>query len=94
MKSFLFLAALLLFSCSKEYESSCTEYFMITESNKDEALDKCSGYANSYPNMTVISKQSIGCLTSSELKAARVAEKTTSVEVCTNVFAKVSITIR
>ena len=93
MKSFLFLAALLLFSCSKE-DDSCTEYFMITESNKDEALDKCSGYANSYPKMTVISKQSIGCLTSSELKSARVAEKTTSVEVCTNVFAKVSITIR
>lgn len=43
------LLAMIVTSCD-----TCTECEIITESNVSEAERKCNGYANSYPNYTIV----------------------------------------
>lgn len=47
------LLSLTLFSCEKEDNCNCIQ---ITESNMDEARNKCSGFANSFPDFEELAR--------------------------------------
>ncbi len=69
MKYIIFVICLFVLSCSKD--ESCKQYSIITESNEKEAKYKCGGLANNYPAFEIISKNSLGCLTTEELNIAK-----------------------
>ena len=92
MKYILILITTLLLSCSKD--DSCKNYLLVTESSAESASDKCSGLANSHPEFEIISSQSIGCLTSDELKEARKAESTITKTYCPGVTYTIRVTVK
>ena len=92
MKFILILITVLLFSCSKEEQ--CKHYLLVTESSEDSARQKCNGIANSHPTFKTIHSQSIGCLTSTELKEARKGESTTTQTYCQGVTFQIKVTIK
>ncbi|MFZ1749422.1 MAG: hypothetical protein WAU01_04500 [Saprospiraceae bacterium] len=88
MKYLIFVISIFMFSCSED--ESCKQYSLITESNEKEADYKCDGLANNYPAFEIISKKSLGCLTTEELN---IAKKTLS-SVTKNYCNGVTFTVR
>lgn len=93
MKYILILTIALFLSCSKE-DDQCKFYSLVTESSFNSANDKCSGLANSHPQMKVIESKQIGCLTQSELIEAKKAESTITKTLCFGVTYQIKVSVK
>lgn len=92
MKYTLILITSILLSCSKDEQ--CKNYTLVTESSFNSANDKCSGLANSHPQMKVIESKPIGCLNEEQLKNAKKAESTITQTLCFGVSYTIKVSVK
>jgi hypothetical protein len=93
MKAVIFFSFVVFFSsCAKE--EKCQYYSLITESNEENARDKCQGLANNYPAFEVLTMVLLGCLTSDELNAAKKSESSVTKNACNGVPFTVKVTVK
>jgi hypothetical protein len=92
MKLTIFIFLLACLSCSED--NQCKNYFLVTESSERSARDKCQGLANSHPELREISRQSVGCLTESEVREVRKGESTITQNACSGVSFTMQVRVK